>query len=151
MLQQLHPQYITGFVDGEGSFHVAIYKDQRMKAGIKIIPEFHISQRVSSKYVLDEIQKFFGCGYVKENHATNKRDTTYVYVVRNRKDLLEIIIPFFEKHSLKTEKKNDFELFAKVVRSMNDGLHSTEVGAKKILSLAYQMNQGGKYRRKKHI
>ena len=82
---KLHPQYIVGFVDGEGSFHVAIYKDDRMKAGIKVIPEFHVSQQVSSRTVLDALCEYFACGYVKENHAKNNRDKTYVYVVRNRK------------------------------------------------------------------
>ena len=39
---QIHPWYVTGFVDGEGSFHIALYKDIRMKTGWKIIPEFHV-------------------------------------------------------------------------------------------------------------
>ncbi len=37
---RLEPWYVSGFVDGEGSFHVAIYRDQNMKTGWKIIPEF---------------------------------------------------------------------------------------------------------------
>lgn len=150
MSKLLHPQYIVGFTDGEGSFHIAIYKDKRMKTGIKIIPEFHISQRVSSKKILDELQEFFKCGYVKENHAFNHRDLTYVYVVRKREDLLNKIIPFFEKYSFKTEKQNDFTIFTKIVRLMNIGEHRTKSGARKILSLAYKMNQKGKYRRNRY-
>ena len=146
----LHPQYIVGFVDGEGSFHIAIYKDKNMKTGIKIIPEFHVSQRISSKKVLDELQKYFQCGYVKANHAKNHHDATYVYVVRNRDDLLNIIIPFFEKYSFKTEKQKDFILFAKIVKQMKNKMHLNSIGAKKIIFLAYQMNQKGKYRQKKY-
>ena len=55
----LKPHYVTGFVDGEGSFHIALYKDTKMKTGLKVIPEFHVSQRVSSRNVLDELVKFF--------------------------------------------------------------------------------------------
>ena len=71
MTKALHPQYIVGFVDGEGSFHIAIYKDVRMKMGIKVIPEFHVSQRVTSRSILDRLCSSFNCGYVKENHPHN--------------------------------------------------------------------------------
>lgn len=146
----LHPQYLLGFVDGEGSFHIAIYKDARMKAGVKFIPEFHVSQRVESAAVLREMVKFFGCGYVKANHATNPKDQTMVYVVRDRKDLLQNIIPFFEKHYLQTMKRNDFIIFADIVKKMDVGMHRTPQGAKALLEFAYRMNGGGKYRRHKH-
>ena len=144
----LHPWYVSGFVDGEGSFHVAIYRDTRMTAQWKIIPEFHVSQRYSSRHVLDELVPFFRCGYVKANHTTNPRDSTYVYVVRNRQDLLEKIISFFEEYPLRTEKSNDYRIFTKIVRSMDAGLHRTKAGAQKIIALAYSMNNRGHYRRR---
>ena len=90
------------------------------------------------------------CGYVKANHAKNPRDTTYVYVVRDRHDLMNTIIPFFQKHPLQTEKKSDFDCFAEVVRRMSDGKHRDTRELPNILDLAYQMNQAGKYRRKRH-
>jgi len=121
----INPNYITGFVDGEGSFHIAIYKDKNTKQGIKIIPEFHISQRDNSKSILYEIKDYFSCGYVKENHPTNLRDRTYVYVVRNRDDLLKIIIPFFKKYKLQTNKAEDFSKFVKVVNLLSQNIHST--------------------------
>ncbi len=74
MFKKLQAEYIVGFVDGEGSFHIAIYKDARMKIGMKIIPEFHVSQRVSSREVLDRLRETFECGYVKANHAKNRSD-----------------------------------------------------------------------------
>lgn len=145
----LNPNYISGFVDGEGSFHVAIYKDNRMKHNIKIIPEFHISQRKDSKMILEKIKDYLQCGYIKKNHAKNKNDLTYVYVVRNRKDLLEKIIPFFEKYTLKTVKKKDYNIFAKIVELMNNNRHSKKSGLRKIIKLSYSMNRKGKYRRSK--
>ena len=145
---RLHEWYVSGFADGEGSFHIALYKDVRMKTGWKVIPEFHVSQRVSSRSVLDSLVQFFGCGYVKANHPTNPRDVTYVYVVRDREDLMTRIIPFFQKFPLQTEKANDFRLFAQVVELMKKGEHRQEVGINSIIHLAYQMNGAGKYRRK---
>ena len=129
---------------------MAIYKDPRMKTGIKLIPEFHVSQRITSRSILDRLVGHFSCGYVKANHAKSERDTTYVYVVRDRIELLTKIIPFFEKHPLQTEKKNDFQLFAEIVRKMMKGEHRDLDTLSKMLTLAYNMNGEGKYRRKRH-
>ncbi len=150
-LHRLRPWYISGFVDGEGSFHVALYKDPRMKTGWKVIPEFHVSQRVSSRRVLDKLVDYFQCGYVKPNHKTNPSDLTYVYVVRDRKDLLKNIIPFFQRYCLQTEKAKDFHLFARVVWLMHEGKHRNAEGLQMIFKIAYQMNGGGRYRRKKIV
>lgn len=145
---RIEPWYVRGFVDGEGSFHAAINEDERMKTSWKIIPEFHVSQRLPSRRVLDGLTEFFGCGYVKANHARNPRDATYVYVVRNRDDLLTKIIPFFKEHPLRTEKRSDFEMFAKAVQWVSEGKHHERFGLKRIIALAYRMNGSGRYRRR---
>jgi hypothetical protein len=144
----LDPWYVSGFVDGEGTFHVAIYRDMNMKTGWKFIPEFHVSQRISSRRVLDALVKFFGCGYVKANHSKNPRDATFIYIVRNRQDLLNKIIPFFRRFPLKTEKGKDFKLFSKVVAMMAARKHATKSGMKRMVALAYQMNGSGRYRKR---
>ncbi len=145
----LHAQYITGFVDGEGTFHVAIYKDPHMKFGIKVIPEFHISQRITSKHVLEKICSHFKCGYLKANHAKNPKDVTWVYVVRNKDDLLAQIIPFFQRYPLLTEKSKAFVQFAKIVHMMASKKHHSKQGLRAIVNIAYAMNRSGAYRRKK--
>lgn len=145
---QLEPWYVSGFVDGEGSFHIALYQDATVKTGWRVIPEFHVSQRVSSKHVLQKLVKFFRCGYVKANHRTNPKDVTHVYVVRNRDDLLTNIIPFFEQYSLKTEKADDFKAFARIVRMVAKGAHCTNEGVKTIRRMAYTMNGSGRYRKR---
>jgi hypothetical protein len=144
----LTPWYVAGFVDGEGSFHVALYKDPRMKTGWKFIPEFHISQRFTSRKVLRDMVKFFGCGYVKFNHRRNPKDKTHVYVVRDRNDLMKKIIPFFQRYELRTEKAKDFKLFALVVKLMTKNNHRTTAGMRRIVNLAYQMNGAGRYRQR---
>lgn len=146
---RLNQWYIVGFVDGEGSFHIALYKDERMKTNLKVIPEFHISQNACSIQVLEKIQKYFECGNIRMNHRQRKSDNTYVFVVRNRQDLLKKIIPFFEKYKLQTSKSNDFNIFSKIVKMMEEGKHQTESGMRKIIQLAYTMNANGKRRKKK--
>lgn len=142
----LNPWYITGFTEGEGTFHIAFCKDTKMKVSLKIIPEFHINQSYLRMEILEEIKKYFGCGYIKANHQKNLRDKTYVYVVRNRSELLKKIIPFFKRYQLQSDKRKSFELFDKVVQMINEGEHRNRLGAKRIIDLAYRMNIGGKYR-----
>lgn len=146
-LQLPDPWYITGLVDGEGSFHIAIYQDQRMKTGLKIIPEFHVSQNAASEHVLRELKTYFACGYTKVNHRSRQSDQTMVYVVRDRNALLTKIIPFFEQYPLRTTKANDFSHFARIVRFMSEGQHRTKQGIIEIIVAAYSMNQNAKRRR----
>ena len=146
-LQLPHKWYIVGLVDGEGSFHIAIYKDSQMKTGLKIIPEFHVSQNAASKKVLEELKQYFGCGYLKINHLNRQSDQTMVYVVRNRADLLGKIIPFFKQFPLRTTKANDFNQFAKIVDLMNNGVHREKEGIREIIDCAYKMNQNAKRRK----
>lgn len=145
---RLDPWYVSGFIDGEGSFHVAFYQDANMITGWKVIPEFHVSQRISSRRVLDALVRFFRCGYVKANHQKNPKDVTHVYVVRDRTDLLTKIIPFFRRYPLHTEKAKDFKLFSLVVELMAKKRHRDMRGLRRILDLAYAMNGSGRYRKR---
>ena len=64
------------------------------------------------------------------------------YRVRGKKDLLERIIPFFEKHPLKTKKRIDFEKFRRVLLIMQAGDHLTKEGVTETRRIAAQMNRG---------
>ena len=139
--------YIAGFVDGEGSFHVAIQRNPSTKASWQLVPEFHVSQHVSSKSVLDLMRDTLKCGYVKPNHRHNPSDETYVYVVRSRTDLISKVIPFFRKFRLRTSKREDFEIFSEVVFRMERGDHRSRNGLTELLGLAFSMNRSGRYRR----
>ena len=139
--------YIAGFVDGEGSFHVAVQRNPSVKMKWQLVPEFHVSQHESSVEVLHLIRQTLGCGYVKPNHRLNPKDATWAYVVRSRLDLTTKVIPFFREFRLRTSKKLDFELFAEIVLGMCNGEHKTREGLISLLESAFSMNRSGKYRR----
>ena len=69
--------YIAGFVDGEGSFHVAVQRNPSTRMGWQLVPEFHVSQDAERPEVLHLVRKRFDCGYIRENHR-GTRDTTLV-------------------------------------------------------------------------
>lgn len=137
--------YISGYVDGEGSFHVAIQKVAHVKFGYQLLPEFHVSQSKDRPQVLELIQKTLNCGYIKENFRG--KDNNLVYVVRNRQQLLQFVIPFFYQHPMLSDKQKDFQKFAEIVQALNEKRHFTKVGFKDLLIKALSMNGDGKYRK----
>jgi LAGLIDADG endonuclease len=135
---KLDAQWITGFVDGEGCFHVGINEHSDMKAGYQVLPEFTVVQHERDVQVLHALKAHFGCGVVRRNHGDRM-----AYRVRGQKHLLEHIIPFFVEHPLKTKKRLDFEKFRKVLLRMEAGDHLTPGGIEAIRDIASRMNRGG--------
>ena len=135
-------QYVAGFVDGEGSFHVAVQQSRFTRVGLQVIPEFHVSQNPERAEVLKLIQQVLGCGYIKMNHPGSLRDHSVVLVVRNRRDLVERVVPFFERFPLRSSKQREFQTFATIIRSMERGEHLTKSGMTQILHRAFAMNSG---------
>jgi hypothetical protein len=142
--ERLDP-YIAGYVDGEGTFHVALQRNPTCRLGWQLVPEFHVSQAPERRQVLDLIQERLQCGYIRENHR-GSRDTTLVFVVRRRTHLLERVIPFFEAQPLLSTKQEEFLCFARLVRAMAEGKHLDPAGFEALRAQALSMNGGGRYR-----
>ena len=96
--------------------------------------------------VLDLARELLGCGSLRENHR-HSHDHTFVLVVRRRQDLLERVIPFFERNPLLSCKQEEFATFAFIVKAMARGEHLTPEGFEWLAARALQMNGGGRYRR----
>lgn len=136
--------WIVGFVDGEGCFTVSFFKHPKSRLRLKwqVFPEFVITQEMKSKAVLEKVRKFFRCGAIYLNKRyDNHHEHLMKYVVRNRGDLLTKIIPFFENHRLKTAKKKDFRIFARIVRMMDKKQHLTKKGLERIRNMVKKMNR----------
>ena len=134
---KLDAQWVTGFVDGEGCFHVAVNPHEEMTVKFQVLPEFTVVQHERDIKVLHALKAFFGCGVVRSNHGDRM-----AYRVRSKEHLLQIIVPFFEKHPLKSQKRLDFEVFRKIVLMMEKGDHLSIEGVEKIRQLASGMNRG---------
>ena len=135
--------WVIGFVDGEGCFTVSFFKHPKSRLRLKwqVFPEFVITQGMKSRSTLEEVENFFECGKIYLNKRyDNHHEHLLKYVVRNREDLLGKIIPFFEKNYLRTAKKEDFLIIAKIVRMMDKGKHLEEKGLEKIRLMISKMN-----------
>jgi hypothetical protein len=134
---QLEAQWIVGFVDGEGCFHVSVNPHAEMSVGYQVLPEFTVVQHERDVQILHALKAHFGCGVVRRNHGDRM-----AYRVRSKEHLLERIVTFFMAHPLKTKKNIDFLKFRDVLLLMESGAHLTSEGVEKIRVLAGQMNRG---------
>ena len=132
--------WIVGFIDGEGCFSISFNKKSTLTCGIEVRPSFSVSQKAHSYIALENIQNYFKCGNIR----FDKKDGTYKYEVRSLINLRKIIIPFFNKYSLLTKKKSDFETFQVICNLVAECQHLNKQGLEKIINLAYTMNGSGK-------
>ncbi len=134
--------YISGFVDGEGSFNISIRKHPGYKLGWKTSLTFNVSQKGAQS--LELLKNTFQCGYVRK-----RWDNIHYYEIVEFEKIISRVIPFFEKFKLRSEKGKDFLIFRNVAELMKNGEHLTINGIIKILELRKPMNYGGKNRRLK--
>ncbi|WPT18695.1 hypothetical protein PSENEW3_20000019 (mitochondrion) [Picochlorum sp. SENEW3] len=59
MTIQLQTQWIVGFVDGEGCFHIGISKHPECTLGYQVLPEFTVVQHAQDVQVLYALKHFW--------------------------------------------------------------------------------------------
>ena len=142
---QITEDYIVGLVDGEGSFTAYVRNIEDSKEKIRrarIEPRFYIKLIEADKVILYALKGFFKCGSVYFQKDTRKNhNNCYRYEVFNRKDLQEIIIPFFKARKLKfPSKRKDFEIFCVLMERIKRGDHLTKAGLHDIYELKQKMH-----------
>ena len=128
---------MVGFVDGEGCFFVGINPHPEMTSGFQVLPEFTVVQHQRDIQLLYALKQFFGCGVIRRNHGERM-----AYRVRSLDHLNQQIIPFFDKHPLKSRKRVDFAKFRRILQLMTKKEHLESEGIEKIRVIAKMMNTG---------
>ena len=143
--ERLDTEWIVGFVDGEGCFHVSINKINKMSLGWQVLPEFRVVQNQNDEQVLYKIQKYFGFGTVTVNRE-DQHGVRKEFRVRGLQNLNKLV-KFFQQHPLQTiTKKQSFETFSEVIQRMNNQEHLTQEGLDKIAKMLSEMNRKPKLR-----
>ncbi len=130
----LQPDWVVGFVDGEGCFYVGFTDHAEMTTGFQVLPEFRVVQHERDKQILYGLKRFFKHGVVRRNH-----EERWELRIRNLEGL-NVIVNFFRKHPLKTKKSVDFHKFARIIEAMNRGKHLTPEGLLDLVNIAKGMN-----------
>jgi hypothetical protein len=90
--------------------------------------------------LIENISKYFNnVGYISK---PNEKNLTVEFRVSTLKDLIETILPHFDKYPLKTKKHVDFLLFKDIVLLMENKEHSSLEGILKIVNLKASLNNG---------
>ena len=141
----LTPDYLAGFIDGEGCFSVSIHPNPNAKWGWLIDPDFTINQHRQSRELLESIQRFLGCGKIYEKSPNKSNVLTFT--VYGRKMILEKIIPFLDSHPVISNKRHDYAKFRDIILRMTNKEHHTLEGFQHIVRIAFSMNAQGKQRK----
>ncbi len=139
------PSWIAGFVDGEGSFHIDIYRFSKMRHGYQIRVVFAITLHKDDIKALEKIRNFFGFGNI-----TIQRSTSVQYRVTSFQDCVKIM-KFFEKNRLQAKKYFDFLLWSDCIKKMQAKKHLRLDGIKEIEHIRNKLNSTEPSKRRTNI
>lgn len=130
----LNPNWISGFVSGDGSFGVQIFRS-KTKIGEAVKLSFTITQHIKDKDLMSNIKDFFNCGSLIYS------ENAVYFKVTKLSDLTGKIIPFFKKYGIFGVKYFYFYDFIKISEIMLDGRHKSIEGINVIKSIKSEMNK----------
>ena len=129
--------FLSGFVEGEGSFNVSLRRKADYKVSWQVVMSFNVSQKDPS--ILKILKKTLNCGIIK----VRKIDNLHSFDVTNPQDLIEKVIPFFRKYPVRSvSKRRNFAIFCKIASLMEKGEHKNPKGLRSILELREKLNPG---------
>jgi hypothetical protein len=129
--------FLSGFVEGEGSFNVSLRKKADYKLGWQVVMSFNVSQKDPS--ILRILKDTLNCGIIK----VRKYDDLHSYDVTKPGDITHKIIPYFQKYNFLSESKiKNFTIFCKIAELMDRGEHRNSKGLRAILELRETINEG---------
>ena len=107
------------------------------KIGIPIrpVPIFNITQSKIEFDLFIEIQKKLGIGKVYNNRQN------VIFVVKSIDEIIEVLLPLFDKYPLKGSKLVGYNIFKTVALMIKEKKHLTLEGLIQILNLSYFMNK----------
>ncbi len=133
----LDPHWMSGFVDAEGCFLIAITPTKNKVGGIVKL-KFSIAQHSRDECLLKSFVNYFGFGnYYNRSGGAAAGD----FMVSKFADIYDNIIPFFEKYPLQGEKSKDFADFKKAAQLIKSKAHLELEGFEKVKQIKSRMNK----------
>ena len=134
------PNWLAGFIDGDGSFRIKINKSSSTKSGYSVFLVLSIVQHGRDEDLLKSFNKYLNCG------VTYRRSGNAItFSVVKFSDIKDIIIPFLNKYPLLGVKSKDFEYFCKGAELIKSKKHLTEEGLDQLHKIKNGMNTGRKF------
>ena len=136
--QKINPKFITGFIDGEGSFSISLLKYKKYICGWRVKPVFTLGLHVKDEIILKDIQNFFGPSVGK---IYKSKADLLQFRIFSVKDLLKVF-KHFDQFPLLTQKQADYELFKQAFNLILSKEHLTKEGLTKIVAIKAYLNKG---------
>lgn len=131
-----HPDWMAGFVSGDGSFYLTIRKSHELKVGYRAEVGFQITQHSRDQIFMESFIPYFNCGKVKKD----TRHSVLYFTVSNFTHLIERIIPFFQEHKILGVKFLDYGDWCKAAEIIKTKAHLTTEGINELRKLQDGMN-----------
>ena len=146
------PFWVAGFTSGDGSFHLNIKKSDTSH---RVSLRFSINLNIRDAEVLKGLVTYCAARletnlgrkaavkvmHNQENQHVSKFNDTVTLAITKTSELIEVIIPFFEKYPVQGLKSLDFSDFKKVAMMIDAKEHLTIEGLNRILEIKLNMNK----------
>ena len=143
--EKLHPQYVCGFIDGEGSFSISIGKHKTLKRGYEVRPEFEIEVRKDDQEVLERILITIGIGRIYDCSYDRYGWYPHVkYKITSIWDMKEFLFPFLDSYPLQAKKAKAYAIFREIVLMVCEKKHLSDAGFGRIVALRDRLRAMGK-------
>lgn len=143
--KKLNPNYVSGFIDGEGSFSISIGKHKTLKRGFEVRPEFEIELRKDDQEILERLLitigtgRIYDCSYDRYGWYPHAK-----YKITSIWEMKEYLFPFLDKYPLQAKKAKSYILFKEIVLMVCDKKHLSDNGFNKIVKLREKLRALGK-------
>jgi hypothetical protein len=133
-----NPNWVAGFVSGNGNFDVRVINSSKNKTGYQIYLRFRVSQHEKDIKLMELLIKYFGSGTIEKNSKIVN------LTISKFSEITNIIIPFFELNPLLGVKQLDYLDWCKIATLMTEGSHLKLEGLEIIRSIKAGMNKSRK-------
>lgn len=127
----LNPYRVSGFSEGDSSFHVSISK---LTNQVRIIYSIGLNKR--DLPLILKIQEFFG----GVGNISNYKNAVQ-YIIASLKSIDKILIPHFDSYVLKSNKLHNYLIWKEILGLVKSKAHLTQEGLKKIYTLKEILNE----------
>lgn len=144
--------WLGGFIEGEGSLVVSVVKNNKLKHGLALQPEFNVVQHVNGIDILHSFKVLFGNkGSVHRKSGSND---VWVYSIKGIQNIIELVLPFFENYVVVFSSKYKADIydgFRHILSSLNNSKNKplSQEDMVKLITLIYSFNPDGKGKQRK--
>jgi hypothetical protein len=131
----IDPQWLAGFISGEGCFSISIVKSQSVKQGYQVQLRFRLTQHIRDLQLMESLVNYLGGRVTKSKEAVDLQ-------VTKLSDLTEKVLPLLEKYPIQGVKFQDYCDFIKAVEIVKNKSHLTAEGLSQIQKIKAGMNTG---------